>query len=78
MYKICLFHTPLTFKVHEDCITMYGTERTNFDQLTCLIKDVIFCAILFLHQCRSRCYDGAANKSGRTSGLSTQIQRIEP
>ena len=56
--------SPLTFELHDDCIGMYATGRTNSDQLTCLIKDVILCASLSLHQCRGQCYDGAANMSG--------------
>ena len=63
--------TPLTFEVHEDCVAMYATEYTYSDHLTCLIEDVILWANLSLHQCRGHCYDGAANMSGRMSGVST-------
>ena len=39
---ICIRHVcPQTYEVHEDCIGLYSTNKTNADQLTCLIKDAL-------------------------------------
>ena len=73
---ICIRHVcPQTYEVHEDCI---GLNKTNADQLTCLIKDVLSRSNLPLCNCRGKCYDGAANMSGRRTGMATQIQPVEP
>ena len=69
---------PETFEVCEDCIGLYATERTNANRLTKLIKDVLLRSSLLLSRCRGQCYDGAANMSGRRSGVATQIQLEEP
>ena len=76
---ICIRHVCLqTYKVHEDCIGLYSTNKTNADQLTCLIKDILIRSSLPLCNCRGQCYDGAANMSGRRTGVVTQIQQVEP
>ena len=52
---------------------------TNTDHLTIIfIKDVLIHSSLLLSRCRGQCYDGAANISGKRSGVSTQIQMEEP
>ena len=62
---MCLRHVnPHTFDVHEECIGLYATERTNADCLTKLIKDVLIRSSLLLNRCRGQCYDSAANMSG--------------
>ena len=66
------------YEVHEDCIGLYSTNETNADQLTCLIKDVLIRSNLPLYNCRGQCYDGAANMSGRRTGVATKIQQVEP
>ena len=63
---------PETFEVCEDCIGLYATERTNANRLTKLIKDVLLRSSFLLSCCRGQCYDGAANMSGRRSGVPTQ------
>ena len=76
---ICIRHIcPQTYEVYEDCIGLYSTNETTADQLTCLIKDVLIRSSLPLNNCRGQCYDGAANMSGRRSGVATQIQKLEP
>ena len=54
-----------------------STNETTTDQLTCLIKDVLIRSSLPLNNCCGLCYDGAANMSGRHSGVETQIQQLE-
>ena len=46
--------------------------------LTKLIKDVLIRSSLLLNRCRGQCYDGAANMSGRRTGVAMQIQQEEP
>ena len=76
---ICVRHVcPQTYEVHEDCIGLYSTNETNADQLTCLIKDVLIRSNPLLCNCRGQCYDGAANMSGRRTGVATPIQQVEP
>lgn len=64
--------------MYEDCIGLYATDKTNASQLTVLIKDVLMRSNLPLNNCRGQCYDGAANMSGRRSGVATQILQEEP
>ena len=61
--------SPHTFEVFEDCIGLYATDRTDADNLTQLIKDVLVRLSLPLEHCRGQCYDGASNMSGRRSGV---------
>ena len=53
------------------------TNETTANQLTCLIKDLLIRSSLPLNDCCFQCYDGAANMSGRHSGVATQIQQLE-
>ena len=69
---------PHTFEVFEDCIGLYTTDRTDADNLTQLIKDVLVRLSLPLERCRGQCYDGASNMSGRRSGVAARIQQEEP
>ena len=65
--------------VCEDCIGLYAIEITNADRLTIIsIKDVLIHSSLSLSRCCGQCYDGAANISGKRSGVATQIQMEEP
>ena len=71
----------MCIEVCEDCIGLYATEITvtNADHLTIiLIKDVPIHSSLSLNRCRGQCYDGAANMSGKRSGVAAQIQMEEP
>ena len=69
----------MCIEVCEDCIGLYATEITSADRLTIiLIKDVLIHSSLSLNRCRGQCYDGAANMSGKRSGVAAQIQMEEP
>ena len=64
----------MCIEVCEDCISLYATEITNADRLTIIsIKDVLIHSSLSLNRCCGQCYDGAANMSGKRSGVATQI-----
>ena len=77
IYKVIHTYNPQTYEVYEDCIGLYSTNETTVNQLTCLIKDVLTHSSLPLNNCCGQCYDGAANMSGRHSGVATQIQQLE-
>ena len=71
---ICIRYVcPHTLEVFEDC----ATDRTDADQLTQLIKDVLVRLSLPLERCRGQCYDGASNMSGRCSGVAARILQEE-
>ena len=75
-FPACDHVHPQSFEVFEDCIGLYATDKTNANQLTCLIKDVLCRSGLPLCNCRGQCYDGAANMSERRSGVATKIQQL--
>ena len=57
---------------------LYETESTTSATLTVLVKDVICQYGLSLSDCRGQAYDGAANLSGRWSGVQARISREYP
>ena len=76
---ICIGYVcPQAFEVFEDCIGLYATDRTDADNLTQLIKDVLARLSLPLERCRGQCYDGTGDMSGRRSGVAVRIQQEEP
>ena len=77
--SICLRYVSSdTLETHEDFVGLYETENTTAETLTCLIKDAICRFGLDLHNCRGQAYDGAANMSGRLSGVQARISAQYP
>lgn len=76
---ICLRYVdPMTLEVHEDCVGLYATDKTDADTITKVIIDSLIRFNLPLNRCRGQCYDGASNMSGKHTGVFTQIQKKEP
>ena len=69
---------PQTYEVYKDCIGLYAINESTADRLTCLIKDVVIRSGLPLNNCRGQCYDGAANMSGRCSGMTDVTKKFVP
>ena len=65
---------PTSLEVHEDCVGLYATDKTDADTITKTIIDSLTRFYLPLNQC-GQCYDGA---SGKHTGVCTQIQMKEP
>lgn len=69
---------PISLEVHEDCVGLYATDKTDADTITKLIIDSLTRFNLPLNRCRGQCYDGASTMSGKHTGVCTQIQTKEP
>ena len=69
---ICLRWVDNHLNPHEDFTGLYSVDQT----LAHVIKDTLIRLNLKLN-CRSKCYDGAANMSGIRSGVATQISAME-
>ena len=75
---VCLRYVePHSYEVFEDCIGLYSTDKTNANQLTDIIKDVIIRTALTLRNCRSLRYDGAPNMSGIRSDIATPTKKLQ-
>ena len=77
--SICLRHVSSnTLEIQEEFTGLYETENTTAETLTILIKDAMCRYGLSLSDCRGQAYDGAANLSGRLSGVQARISREYP
>ena len=77
--SICLRHVSAdTLEVHEDFMGLYETDNTTSETLTLLVKDAMCRYSLSLTDCRGQAYDGAANLSGRLSGVQVRISKDYP
>ena len=77
--SICLRYVdPQTLQVHEDCVGLYATDRTDASTIAKLILDLLVRFNLPVKNCRGQCYDGAANMAGRRAGVATKIKQVEP
>lgn len=56
----------------------YTTISTKAETLFEILKDVLIRFQLPLNKLRGQCYDGAANVSGKISGLQQRVQKEEP
>ena len=77
--SICLRYVdPQTLQVHEDCIGLYATDRTDASTIAKLILDLLVRFNLPVKNCRGQCYDGAANMAGRRAGVAAKIKEVGP
>ena len=77
--SICLRYVdPQTLQVHEDCIGLYATDRTDASTIAKLTLDLLVRFNLPVKNCRGQCYDGAANMAGRRAGVAAKIKEVEP
>ena len=67
-----------SYQIHEDLIGLACVEATNAASLKSVICDCLTRCGLSLSNCCGQAYDGAANMSGRLSGVATRIQQDEP
>ena len=71
--SICIRRVSHDMDIHEDFLRMYETDNTKGEVLTEIIKDVLCRCGLDMLDCRGQAYDGAANMSGRISGVQARI-----
>ncbi|CAN7980597.1 unnamed protein product [Ixodes pacificus] len=67
-----------TLEVREEYLGMYNAPDSRADTLYSAIKDMILRLGLDFHCLRGHCFDGAANMSGRFSGVQKRIRDSEP
>ena len=67
------------FRYHKNLalVSTQLREHADASQIIASIKDALLRNNLPPNRCRDQCYDGAANVSGRRSGVATQIQQEE-
>lgn len=66
------------YEIMEDPIGLIELPKTDASTLTSSIKDVLIRCMLPLSSCRGQAYDGAANMSGRISGVAARIKSDVP
>ena len=77
--SICIRYVSSdTLAIHENFAGLYETGNTTAETLTLLIKDAMCRFGLYLSDCRGQAYDGAANMSGRLSGVQARISADYP
>ena len=65
------------FVIHEDFIGMHPLERTNADQVVAKPKNALLRINLNIQRARGQCYDGAATKVGKKTGV-VQLRKLIP
>ena len=66
------------YETFEDPVGLYCLPNTTTDTIAKVVKDILIRCDLPLSLCRGQAYDGAANKSGIRTGVSTRIQKETP
>ncbi|KYN08183.1 Zinc finger MYM-type protein 1 [Cyphomyrmex costatus] len=64
--------------VEEIFMGFFETNSTTADALFKIVKDIFTRYDLDIYKLRGQCYDGAANFSGRVTGLQARVQELEP
>ena len=64
--------------VHEDLFGVVHVVKTDAENITCAIKDVLARCSLPMEACKGQAYDGAAAMMGHLNGVGTRIQREVP
>ncbi|XP_077554221.1 zinc finger MYM-type protein 1-like isoform X3 [Haemaphysalis longicornis] len=67
-----------TLELREEYIGMYNAPDSRAETLYSAIKDMLLRLGLDFHCVRGHCFDGAANMSGRFSGVQKRISDCEP
>lgn len=75
--SVCVRIITEDFETHEIFVGFYKTEDTKAETLFNILIDVLRRFDWDIRWLRGQCYDGAANMSGRISGLKTRVLRIE-
>ena len=71
--SFCFRHVDAALQVHEDFAGFHSTSLTNADMLCTTLKDIVLRLDVGIENCRGQCYDGAANMSGKLSGVQARI-----
>ena len=65
-------------QVREDFIGLYELLSLKASVIVDAIKDTLLRLNLPLSDARGQCYDGAANISGKNTGIAQQLLAVEP
>jgi len=76
--SICLRIVSQNLVSSEFFLGFYSTSSTKAETLFQVVQDVFLRFNLPLTKLRGQCYDGAANVSGKITGLQTRLREIEP
>ena len=76
-FVICLRWVNDNLEPNEDFIGLYHVESIQADVLVGCLRDCMLRLNIDIHNCRSQCYDGAANMCGVRIGVSTQMCKEE-
>lgn len=76
--SICFRIVSSDFTASEYFMGFYSTTSTKSKTIFDIVKDVLARFDLPISKVRGQCYDGAANMSGKISGLQQRIQEEEP
>ncbi|XP_025265106.1 zinc finger MYM-type protein 1-like [Camponotus floridanus] len=76
--SICLRIVSQNLVSSEFFLGFYSTSSTKAETLFQIVQDVFLRFNLPLTKLRGQCYDGAANVSGKITGLQTRLREIEP
>jgi hypothetical protein len=71
--SFCIRFAEKLFQIHELFFGFYATASTDGETLYKIVKDILLRFDLPITACRGQRYDGAANMSGKFSGVKTRI-----
>ena len=75
---VCLRYVSRSLDVNESFLGFYETSSTTADILFRILQDTLVRFQLSFENCRGQCFDGAANLSGKLSGVQTKVHEIQP
>ncbi|KAH7940233.1 hypothetical protein HPB52_022553 [Rhipicephalus sanguineus] len=78
-FTLCLrWVEDASLEVHEEFIGVYSPPDSKANTLFLAVKDMLVRLGLDLSRLRGHCFDGAANMSGRFSGVQKRIVDVQP
>lgn len=78
-FSICFRYVePISLKINEVFVGMYNPPSADAATLFSCINDLLVRMCLNFENVRGLCFDGAANMSGRISGVQKRISEVQP
>ena len=74
--SLCARYVDDELVTHERFLGLHSTDSTNADALVSIIQDSLIRLDLSMESLRGQCYDGAANMSGRATGVQAQMKKV--
>ena len=77
-FSICVRYLTPQLEVKETCLGLYEAPGSTAAELYAALKDALCRTMYGMERLRGCCFDGAANMSGRRSGVRTRLTEDQP